>query len=56
MIAGLFARIISLAIAVEMIPAIHLVHLKNGFFINWSGPQAVKGSSIDSLFRPSPSF
>jgi putative oxidoreductase len=40
---GFLTRIAAFAIAVEMAVAVYLVHLKFGFFINWSGKQPGEG-------------
>jgi putative oxidoreductase len=37
LIAGFFTRIAALAISVNMVVAVWLVHWKNGFFMNWMG-------------------
>lgn len=37
LIAGFFTRVAALAISVNMIVAVWLVHWKNGFFMNWAG-------------------
>src|SRR5271163_4133835 len=43
LIVGLLTRIAALGIGVEMVGAIFLVHLQNGFFMNWSGTQKGEG-------------
>jgi putative oxidoreductase len=43
LIVGLLSRIAALGIGVEMIGAIFLVHLPNGFFMNWTGTQKGEG-------------
>jgi putative oxidoreductase len=43
LIVGLLSRIAALGIGVEMIGAIFLVHLPNGFFMNWFGNQKGEG-------------
>lgn len=40
---GFFSRIAALATAVNMTVAVLLVHIGNGFFMNWSGKQAGEG-------------
>jgi putative oxidoreductase len=37
LMAGFFTRIAALAISVDMVVAVLLVHWKNGFFMNWAG-------------------
>jgi putative oxidoreductase len=37
LMAGFFTRIAALAISVNMVVAVLLVHWKNGFFMNWAG-------------------
>ena len=43
LIVGLLTRIASFGVAGLMIGAIFMVHLPNGFFMNWSGKQAGEG-------------
>src|ERR1700687_5952035 len=45
LVAGLLTRIASLGVAGLMIGAIFMVHLQNGFFMNWMGTQ--KGEGIE---------
>ncbi|HXS69538.1 MAG TPA: DoxX family protein [Candidatus Polarisedimenticolia bacterium] len=45
LITGFLSRIAALGIAVNMAVAVELVHLKNGFFMNWYGNQ--KGEGIE---------
>jgi len=43
LIVGLLTRIAALGIGCEMIVAIFMVHLPNGFFMNWFGTQKGEG-------------
>jgi len=43
LIVGLLTRIAALGIGVEMIGAIFMVHMPNGFFMNWAGKQKGEG-------------
>lgn len=43
LILGLLGRVVGLAIVVEMIVAVFLVHLPFGFFMNWMGTQPGEG-------------
>ena len=43
LIVGLLTRIAALGIGVEMVGAIFMVHLPNGFFMNWMGNQKGEG-------------
>lgn len=40
---GFFTRIAALATGVNMIVAVLMVHINNGFFMNWTGKQAGEG-------------
>lgn len=43
LVAGFFTRIAALAIGVNMLVAVFMVHLTNGFFMNWYGAQKGEG-------------
>ena len=49
LIFGLLTRIPALGIGVEMIGAILIVHLPNGFFMNWYGNQKGEGFEFHLL-------
>src|SRR5258708_14969068 len=46
---GFMTRVAALAIAVDMIVAIFLVHLPNGLFMNWNGSQKGEGFEFHLL-------
>jgi putative oxidoreductase len=43
LVAGFFTRLAALAITVDMVVAVALVHWKIGFFMNWSGAGKSEG-------------
>src|SRR5262245_53515862 len=43
LIIGAMGRLAAFAFVVEMMTAVYLVHLPNGFFMNWNGRQAGEG-------------
>ncbi len=43
LVAGFFTRIAALALGVNMLVAVLMVHLSNGFFMNWYGTQKGEG-------------
>jgi putative oxidoreductase len=49
LIVGLLTRIAALGIGVEMIGAVFMVHLPNGFFMNWLGNQKGEGFEFHLL-------
>lgn len=46
---GFLTRVAAFAIAVDMAVAVYLVHLKVGFFMNWSGKQPGEGFEFHIL-------
>jgi putative oxidoreductase len=46
---GFFTRVAALATAVNMTVAILMVHIHNGFFMNWSGKQVGEGFEFHLL-------
>jgi putative oxidoreductase len=49
LIVGLLTRIAALGIGVDMIGAVLMVHLPNGFFMNWAGNQKGEGFEFHLL-------
>jgi putative oxidoreductase len=49
LITGLLTRIAALCIGVEMIVAALMLHVQNGFFMNWSGHQKGEGFEFHIL-------
>jgi putative oxidoreductase len=49
LILGLFTRIAALGILVDMLVAMFLVHLPNGFFMNWTGAKPGEGFEFHIL-------
>jgi len=45
LIAGLLTRIAAFGLACNMVVAVFMIHLKNGFFMNWFGNQ--KGEGVE---------
>ena len=43
LLTGLLTRVAAFGIAVNMVVAVFMLHLQNGFFMNWSGKQAGEG-------------
>lgn len=43
LVLGVFTRLAALAVTVEMIVAVAMVHAANGFFMNWFGNQKGEG-------------
>jgi putative oxidoreductase len=43
LLSGLMTRVAAFGITVNMFVAIYMVHLKYGFFMNWTGKQAGEG-------------
>jgi putative oxidoreductase len=49
LIVGVLSRVAAFGIGIEMIVAALMVHMKNGFFMNWSGRQAGEGFEFHVL-------
>jgi putative oxidoreductase len=49
LIVGFLTRVWAAGIAIEMVVAVFLNHLRNGFFMNWSGHQAGEGFEFHLL-------
>jgi len=49
LILGFLTRIAAFAIAIEMFVALFLVHIHNGFFMNWAGNKAGEGFEFHLL-------
>jgi len=49
LLTGLLTRLSALGITINMIVAIFMVHLPNGFFMNWDGKQAGEGFEFHVL-------
>ena len=49
LILGLFSRIAAFALAVDMFVALFLVHVNNGFFMNWAGNKHAEGFEFHIL-------
>jgi putative oxidoreductase len=49
LMAGFFTRVAALAISVDMVVAVWLVHWKNGFFMNWAGTGKGEGFEFHLL-------
>ncbi len=48
LIFGVLTRLAAFAIATNMVVAVSLIHVHNGFFMNWSGRQ--KGEGMEFFF------
>jgi len=49
LIVGALTRVAAFGIGIEMVVAAFMVHVKNGFFMNWSGHQAGEGFEFHVL-------
>lgn len=49
LIAGFFTRICAFGIGVNMVVAVLMVHVKNGFFMNWFGTKTGEGCEYHLL-------
>lgn len=43
LVLGLLTRLVALGLAIDVVTAVVLVHLPNGFFMNWTGQQHGEG-------------
>jgi putative oxidoreductase len=50
LIFGLLGRVAALGLVVDMVVAVAMVHLRNGFFMNWAGTQAGEGFEYHVLY------
>jgi len=49
LIVGVLSRVAAFGIGIEMVVAALMVHVRNGFFMNWSGHQAGEGFEFHIL-------
>ena len=49
LIVGLLGRVAAFGIACNMVVAVYMVHLHNGFFMNWTGQQKGEGFEFHLL-------
>ncbi len=49
LVTGLLTRVAAFGIAVNMVVAVFMLHLKNGFFMNWLGNQKGEGYEFHLL-------
>jgi putative oxidoreductase len=50
LVAGVLTRLVALGLAIDLAVAAILVHLPNGFFLNFTGKQAGEGIEFHLLF------